>query len=133
MYIPLLATLALSMGTLDCPSSPNCVSSLASDPARRVEPLRYSENQRELAMHTLLNLLRNLPRTEIVHEETTIIQAVVSSALFRFKDDLEFHFDPKVPLIHLRSASRTGHWDLGVNRNRIERLRKDFDQQMQNT
>ncbi|WP_045220595.1 DUF1499 domain-containing protein [Desulfonatronum thioautotrophicum] len=133
MSISLLAALALSMAHLDCPSSPNCVSSMASDPVRRVEPLSYPEGQRDLAMRTLLNLLRNLPRTEIVHEETTIVRAVVRSALFRFQDDLEFHFDPAKPLIHLRSASRSGYWDLGVNRNRIERLRADFDRQMQNT
>lgn len=136
MHISLLAVLALStltVGVLDCPRSPNCVSSLADDPDRRIMPLHYPDGEREKAMLILLELLRDLPRTKVIHQDETIIRAVVSSALFRFKDDLEFHFDPTAPRIHLRSASRRGYWDLGVNRSRIERLREIFARKMQNT
>ena len=138
MYIPLLATLALGLGTLnvdmlDCPQSPNCVSSLAVHPDRRIMPLHYPEGEREKAMLILLDLLRDLPRTEVVYQDQRVIRAVVSSALLRFKDDLEFHFDPAGPRIHLRSASRSGYWDLGVNRNRVERLREAYERKMGNT
>ncbi len=134
MQLPILTATILSLALLDCPTSPNCVSSQAADPARRVEPLPYPPGQEQLALKTLLQVLRNLPRTEITQESSqqsdsvvkTVVLAVVQSALFRFKDDLEFHFDHEAAVIHFRSASRTGYWDLGANRRRVERIRADF-------
>jgi uncharacterized protein (DUF1499 family) len=41
-------------------------------------------------------------------------------------DDVEFCFDTDSSLIHVRSASRTGYFDFGVNRKRIERIRSAF-------
>jgi len=43
--------------------------------------------------------------------------------VFRFVDDVEFHVDETAKLIHVRSASRVGHSDLGVNRRRVEAIR----------
>ncbi|WP_035261175.1 DUF1499 domain-containing protein [Desulfonatronum lacustre] len=114
------------MTLLDCPTSPNCVSSQATNPARRVEPLPYPPGQEQLALKTLLQVLRDLPRTEITEQSPSLVKAVVQSALFRFKDDLEFHFDHEAAVIHIRSASRTGYWDLGANRRRVDRIRADF-------
>lgn len=128
MQYPVLAAMVLTMAVMDCPGSPNCVSSQAADPARQVDPLRYPEGRKAEAMSALQRILENLPRTEIVFQSEDTIQAVVSSALFRFKDDLEFRFDPDTPEIHVRSASRVGYWDLGVNRKRVERIRTSFAQ-----
>jgi len=55
----------------------------------------------------------------------------VASSIFRFVDDVEFYFDNAKKLIQVRSASRTGYSDLGVNRRRIEEIRKQFDQKEQ--
>jgi uncharacterized protein (DUF1499 family) len=41
-----------------------------------------------------------------------------------FVDDLIFAASPEEEVIHVRSASRTGKWDLGVNRRWVERIRK---------
>ena len=51
------------------------------------------------------------------------LYAEYSSALFGFVDDVEFYFPPETHIIHVRSASRLGHSDLGVNRKRIEAIR----------
>lgn len=48
------------------------------------------------------------------------------SRLFRFVDDVEFLFDLERKVIHVRSASRVGYSDLGVNRKRVERIRTLF-------
>jgi uncharacterized protein (DUF1499 family) len=48
--------------------------------------------------------------------------------IFRFVDDLTLHLTPSNGIIHLRSASRTGYSDLGVNRRRVENLRKKLQQ-----
>jgi uncharacterized protein (DUF1499 family) len=44
--------------------------------------------------------------------------------LLRFVDDVEFLFDDEAKTIHFRSASRTGRSDFGVNRRRMEDIRK---------
>ncbi len=126
MHFPILTATLLSMTLLDCPASPNCVSSQAEDPARRVEPLTYPPGQDQLALKTLLQVLRDLPRTEVTEQSGSLVKAVVQSALLRFKDDLEFRFDHETAVIHVRSASRTGYWDMGMNRRRVDRIRADF-------
>ena len=126
MQLPILTATILSLALLDCPTSPNCVSSQAADPARRVEPLPYPPSQEQLALKTLLQVLRDLPRTEVTEQSGSLVKAVVQSALLRFKDDLEFRFDHETAVIHIRSASRTGYWDMGVNRRRADRIRADF-------
>ncbi len=110
----------------DCPSSPNCVSSLARDPARRVAPFRYV-GALEDARRRLKAVLTELPRTRFVETSPAYWHLECRSLVFRFVDDLEFVFDPDVAEIHVRSASRVGHSDLGVNRRRVEWIRERFE------
>ena len=70
--------------------------------------------------------LHRLPRTTVVAEEQDYVRAECRSLLFRFVDDLELAFDPDAPRIDVRSASRVGTWDLGVNRRRVATLRRLF-------
>jgi uncharacterized protein (DUF1499 family) len=64
-----------------------------------------------------------LPRTRIVAESEGYLHAECRSALFRFVDDLELHLRADAGRIAVRSASRVGRSDLGVNRRRVEDLR----------
>ena len=57
-----------------------------------------------------------------VVEEDTYWHVEFRSRVFRFVDDVEFLFDPADRQIHVRSASRVGYSDLGVNRRRIEKI-----------
>jgi uncharacterized protein (DUF1499 family) len=41
----------------------------------------------------------------------------------KFVDDLELWFDPVNQTVQVRSASRVGRKDFGVNRQRVEALR----------
>ena len=50
-----------------------------------------------------------------------------NSIVFQFVDDVEFYFPPDQTIIHLKSASRKGHYDFGANRRRVERLRSTFE------
>jgi len=63
----------------------------------------------------------------IITEEGSYLHAETRSFLFRFVDDVEFMMDTDSRVIHVRSASRTGYSDLGVNRRRVERLRRAFN------
>jgi uncharacterized protein (DUF1499 family) len=51
------------------------------------------------------------------------VHAKFTSRLFRFVDDVEFCIDDDLRIIHVRSSSRVGYFDFGVNRRRIERIR----------
>lgn len=67
------------------------------------------------------------PRTVIVDRRDLYLRAESTSLIFRFVDDLEFEVVPGQMKVDVRSASRVGYWDLGVNRRRIERIRQRFD------
>ena len=54
----------------------------------------------------------------------TYLKAECTTMVFRFVDDLELLVDTDEEVIHVRSASRIGTWDLGVNRRRVESLRR---------
>ena len=65
-------------------------------------------------------------RSTVVKVQENYVRVECASWLFRFVDDMEFYFDNDRKTIHLRSASRIGYSDLGVNRRRIERIRDRF-------
>ena len=111
-----------------CPASPNCVSSQASDPQHAIAPLSLTGTPTEVRAQ-LLKALGTLDRTKVVVSEPDYIAAEVTSQVFRFVDDVVFYFPASTATntnitVHVRSASRLGHSDLGVNRQRIESLRE---------
>ena len=108
-----------------CPQSPNCVSSLSQDKSHYVEPLTYKATLEE-AREKLISIIHSMKRSEIITAEINYIHATFKSALFGFVDDVEFSFDDQRKVIDVRSASRTGYSDLGVNRKRVEEIRKRF-------
>jgi len=108
-----------------CPKSPNCVSSRSEDKSHYVEPLSYEVSQKE-AREKLISIINSMKRAEIVTAETNYIHATFKSALFRFVDDVEFSFDDQRKVIDVRSASRTGYSDFGVNLKRVEEIRRRF-------
>jgi len=110
-----------------CPKSPNCVSSLAEDKKHFIAPIPYSGENAE-AQQKLLEILNSLKRTRVVSIEGNYIHAEFVSSVFRFVDDVEFYLDDAVKVIQVKSASRTGYSDLGVNRRRVEMIRKKFEE-----
>jgi uncharacterized protein (DUF1499 family) len=108
-----------------CPKSPNCVSTQSTDEKHGIDPLRYTVSLDE-ARDKLEQILRAMPRTNIVSLEKAYIHAECRSRLLGFVDDVEFWFDDAGKIIHFRSASRLGYSDLGVNRKRMEQIRGRF-------
>lgn len=113
----------------DCPSSPNCVSSQTDSSNHYVSPISYNGSSQH-ALSTLVNILKKMKRTKIVEEEGDYIHAECKSQIFRFTDDLEFLFDKEKKIIEVRSGSRMGYSDFGVNRKRIEKIRQQFIKQL---
>jgi uncharacterized protein (DUF1499 family) len=79
-------------------------------------------------MQKIAGALKALPRTVIVKQESGYLYAQSTTALLKFTDDVEFALDAGAGLIHVRSASRLGQKDFGVNRARIEQIRKAIGQ-----
>ncbi|MBD6615001.1 DUF1499 domain-containing protein [Komarekiella sp. 'clone 1'] len=105
-----------------CPVSNNCVVSQDADPKHAIEPIAYHVDH-DAAREILLKVLTVVPRTEVIEQTPNYIHALSKSRIFKFVDDVEFYLPPNESVIHLRSASRVGESDLGVNRRRVEQIR----------
>lgn len=110
----------------ECPAKPNCVSSQSpTEDSHYIPPFTYTSSRAE-EQKRLKKILTELPRTHLVKEEDGYLYYEFTSLLMRYVDDVEFFFDDTTKLIQIRSASRLGQSDLGVNRKRIEGVRKDL-------
>jgi uncharacterized protein (DUF1499 family) len=105
-----------------CPATPNCVSSDAADAAHQIAPLQLAVAP-ATAWPAVREFVAGMPRTAIVTETGDYLHAECRSAMLGFVDDLELHLRPGAGIIAVRSASRTGRSDFGVNRSRVEDLR----------
>lgn len=114
-----------SDGRLAPCKGPHCVSSMESDPARRVTPLVYTVSP-VAAQTSLVTIIKAMPRATVENQQPGYVHAVFESALFGYKDDVEFLFAPG-NRIDLRSSARVGYYDFDANRKRIEAIRAEFD------
>jgi uncharacterized protein (DUF1499 family) len=108
-----------------CPPSPNCVSSDTAEAAHRISAFEIVVPAAE-AWRLARQAVAALPRTKIVTETEDYLHAECSSAFFGFVDDMELHLRSSSNLIAVRSASRLGYSDFGVNRKRVEDLRTEL-------
>ena len=106
-----------------CPTSPNCVSSQAAD-SHRIEPFQISGDD-QVAFKKLRAILTHRSDTKIISSDDITIR-VEFRTLLGFVDEGLFVLDATNSLIHVRSAARTGYWDLGKNRSRMEDIRRAF-------
>ena len=110
-----------------CPESPNCVSSQSTNKKHQIEPISFHGTPAE-TFAALKNTIQSMKRAKIVEEKGDYLQAEFRSAVFGFVDDVEFLLDEESRVIHVRSASRTGYWDFGVNRKRVEAIRSKLSE-----
>ena len=133
VWLALLSAFArrpASLGVTDdrlgaMPSTPNAVGSQTNDPAYQIAPLEFSGDP-AAAWQRLQQVLTNQPRTTMITASDRYLHAEARSQIFRFTDDVEFLLLPEQHRIEVRSASRVGHSDLGVNRARVEKIRQEF-------
>jgi uncharacterized protein (DUF1499 family) len=111
-----------------CPESPNCVTSFLHENGSDKNTLKPLQGISSVSQNKerLLKLLL-LDKATIVTNSDSYIHATYSSKIWGFVDDVEFYL-PSASIIHFRSASRSGYFDFGVNRARIEMLRFRLDQ-----
>ena len=121
-------------GRLKPPSNtPNSVSSQASlypdHPQRAYAdiaplPLKGDANA---TLDRIASIIESMEGGKIVKKEPGYIYAQFTTRLMKYVDDVEFWYDPVAKVIQVRSASRLGSSDLGVNRERIESIRQTLD------
>ncbi|MCF7988603.1 MAG: DUF1499 domain-containing protein [Methylovulum sp.] len=111
-----------------CNNSPNCVSSQAkiADKQHYIAPLEIKGDP-ENAWSSLKEVIKKQKRMVITHESHETLHAEATSLVMRFVDDINAILDRHAGLIHIRSASRVGHSDFGVNRKRIETIRSELE------
>ncbi|MFM7602504.1 MAG: DUF1499 domain-containing protein [Pseudanabaena sp.] len=107
---------------LACPDSPNCVSSQSTDAEHKIAPLTYTGDPAK-ALADLKAVIQRMPRTKIITAEGNYIYTEFTSAFMGYVDDVEFYLNTDKSIIEVRSASRLGKSDLGVNRDRVEAIR----------
>jgi uncharacterized protein (DUF1499 family) len=97
------------------------------DAAHYIEPLRYSGDAKR-AWAALRQVIDGMQRVKVVKAEPNYLYAEFTSKLMGYVDDTEFYLDEKAGVIQVRSASRLGSSDFGVNRERIESIRAKLAQ-----
>jgi uncharacterized protein (DUF1499 family) len=102
------------------------VSSESDSPSSRAEPLTF-KGPPEKAWSDIKETIREMGG-KIQEEHNGYLRTTFTSRVFRFVDDMEFRMVSTDGMIHVRSGSRVGYSDLGVNRRRVEKLRTLFNQ-----
>lgn len=113
-----------------CPGTPNCVCSEYPDTRAFIRPFEAAGSV-HLTWEALRRAVAEAGGNILVARED-YLRATFTSPVFRFVDDVEFRFSSGEREIHVRSASRAGRSDFGVNRRRVERLREDYRRFLQN-
>ena len=109
-----------------CPAKPNCVcSEFSADVDHYIDPISISQGRIDEVLSRLKKNITEMGGT-IQVEKDNYLAATFSSSFFGFVDDLEIRVDSGQKTVHLRSASRVGRGDAGVNRKRVEQLKKLF-------
>ncbi|MGQ0700362.1 MAG: DUF1499 domain-containing protein [Panacagrimonas sp.] len=109
---------------MGCPTRPSCVSSVATDDQHRVAALGHTgDTLRALSM--LREVIERMGGT-IEFESPGYLHAVFVTPTMRYRDDLELLVLPEGK-IEVRSISRFGYRDFGINRERVEKLRQAFE------
>ena len=104
------------------PNNVNSQVDKSADAEHYIEPLRYSGDARQ-AWAALRQVIDGMQRVKVIASDANYLYAEFTSKLMGFVDDTEFYLDERAAVIHVRSASRLGSSDFGVNRERIESIR----------
>ena len=109
----------------ECPNSPNCVSSQTDKQSHKVQAFSYVRDEKQVWTE-LEKILLSLSNVDLVQKKDAYIHVTFTTPIMRFVDDFELLLEKDKKLIHVRSASRVGYYDLGANRKRVEKLRQLF-------
>ena len=99
------------------PGTPNCVNSQSNDAQSKIDALP------PVSIAEIKGVVEAMEGTTIIEETDNYLYAEFKSKLMGYVDDVEFYRDEANNAVQVRSASRLGKSDLGVNRKRVEKIR----------
>ena len=106
----------------ECPDSPNCVNSEYSNADSYIAPLSYPVTGKQGLLEAIA-----ITGGEVQSNQNNYVSATYRIPVFGFIDDVEFRLDASDGIIHVRSASRSGYSDLGVNQRRVRKIRRALE------
>ena len=108
---------------LPCPSSPNCVSTQSSpeDTEHYAAPIVYTGDRMKTQLLIESSIL-NKGNAHLVSSTLGYVHFEIKSSLVGYIDDVEFYLPAADSVVHVRSASRVGYSDFGINRKRIRQI-----------
>jgi uncharacterized protein (DUF1499 family) len=128
IYVTISNKLPEGLGVTDgelmpCPSSPNCVSTQASveDVEHYAEPVVYTGNRMKTQL-SIESFMLGKGNVHLVSSTLGYVHFEVKSPLVGYIDDVEFYLPAADSVVHIRSASRVGYSDFGVNRERVRQI-----------
>ena len=110
-----------------CPPRPNCVIS-EKGAAGAISPISFPTSEEE-AWQEIQTVIETLGG-KILKREPTYLWASFTSSFFGFVDDVELRLESGEHFMHIRSGARTGYFDFRVNRKRVEKIRKLFNERI---
>jgi len=120
------SNLGLQNGRLKaCPDSPNCVCSESNSQSDAEHFIQAMTGNAQTWVQLQQVLLKQGGDIQITTGD--YMHVTFNSAVFHYVDDVEVRFDKINSRIYLRSASRVGRSDFGVNRKRIENIKKALE------
>ncbi len=108
-----------------CPGTPNCVSSQSLSAEHKIEPIPFKTSGTD-AIDRIKSTILAMSNTRLIKEEGNYLHIEFKTQFLKYIDDVEIVVDETEKLIHIRSASRDGYWDLGANRRRVNKIREKF-------
>ncbi len=111
---------------LPCRYRSNCVSTEDIVNPRPEAPFAVRGDP-EAALERLARIIAAQPRARVIARRPGYLRAEFRSRLFQFVDDLEARVDAGAGALQVRSGSRVGRGDHGVNRARVQALRRLFE------
>lgn len=107
-----------------CTSTKNCYSSQSPKSKNYVSPLTYKGERRDVFVK-VKDLLNDQDKATFVSEtDHQLHYTFFAGKNNKYTDDVNLAFEKGNNVIHIRSASRVGIFDFGVNKKRIEMIRK---------
>lgn len=107
-----------------CSDKPNCIcTEYQEDESHYTDAIKITENDPIILTQIIENAIQKTGGI-ITSKKPDYFSATYTSSLFRYIDDFEIRIDNEKKLIHIRSASRVGHSDMGMNLKRIEKFKQ---------
>ena len=104
-------------------SKPNWVSSFETDQKRKASVIDLNSSDLDSGKQKIIQNIQTLERTKLVKQDTNYLHFTFTSKTFGYIDDVEFLIIDNGNKSHIRSSSRTGYDDLGINKKRVEMLK----------